>query len=68
MYIYIFRKALLFRLLRSRGEECEEGEVEQSSGFARGLGPPTFWSLFGENGVPDSTSKNTVKKYSPQGC
>ena len=31
---YIFRKALLFRFLRSRGGECERGEVERSNGYA----------------------------------
>ena len=62
---YRFRKALLVRLLRSRGGECERGGVEQYKTFARAHGPPPFWYPFRENGVPDSTSKNTVKKYSP---
>ena len=65
IYIYIFRKALLFRFLRSRGGECERGEVEQWRGFALAQCPPPFFNSLRENGVPDSTPKNTVKKYSP---
>ena len=46
IYIYIFRKALLFRSLRSREEECEEGEVEQLRADPPVMGPLPFGGLF----------------------
>ena len=45
--IYIYSgKLCLYGLLRSRGGECERGEVEQYCGFAPLTGPLPFESPF----------------------
>ena len=63
-----FRKALLVRFLRSRGGECERGEVEQCKGIALAHGPPPFWNPFRENGVQTRLQKTLLKSTRHSGA